>query len=154
MATKKPSSASADLSRLCQLLERKIAIFKDFMSATESLKDMIMEHNAEAVELIIARRHNLITAIDTVDCEIRRIREEKSLQEVLRTPEGRKRVQSLVKNLENMINKTMRLNQSCETAAEDELNKLRDDLSGLGHSLKWFKGYRNPREPRFLDVKT
>ena len=154
MATQKPSSASADLSRLCQLLEQKIAIFKDFVSITESLKDMIVENNTEAVELIIARRHKLITAIDTIDCEIRRIREEKTLQEVLRTPEGRKRVQSLVKNLENMINKTMRLNQSCETAAEDELNKLRDDLSGLGHSLKWFKGYRNPREPRFLDVKT
>lgn len=154
MATQKSSMASADLSGLCGLLEQKIAILKDFMSATVSLKDMIIEHNAEAVELLIARRYSLITVIDTIDCEIRRIREESSLHETMRTPEGRKRVQSLLKTLENMINKTMRLNQSCETSAEDELNKLRDDLSGLGHNSTWFKGYRNSREPRFLDVKT
>jgi hypothetical protein len=154
MSAQIPSTTSADLSRLCQLLEQKIAIFKDFVSVTESLQDMIMEHNAEAVELIIARRHNLITAINTIDGEIRRIKGERALHEALHTPGERKRVQFLLKTLENMINKTMRLNQSCETAAEDELNKLRDDLSGLGHSSTWFKGYRNSREPRFLDVKT
>jgi hypothetical protein len=154
MATQKPSPASADLSRLCQLLERKIVIFKDFMSATESLKDMIVENNAEAVDMIIIRRRNLIAAIDTIDCEILKIRKEKSPEEVLHVPEGRKRVHSLVKTLENMINKTIQLNQSCEIAAEHELNKLRDDLSGISHNLRRFRGYRNPIEPRFLDVKT
>jgi hypothetical protein len=152
MTDQKSSAASADLSRLCDLLEQKIAIFKGFMSATASLKDMIEQHNVEAIEMLIARRHKYMTFIGRVDEAIRRIREAHPSYEV---PETRKRIQSLMTSLENLINKTVRLNQDCETATEDELDKLRNDLSGLGNSQTWFKGYRgNSGEPRFLDVKT
>ena len=152
MANHKSSTASSDLSGLGGLLERKIAIFKDFISATTSLKDMIELHNVEAVEMIIARRHDYISLIGRVDDEILKIRKTSPSYEA---PEPRKRIQSLMKILENMIAKTLRLNQDCEAAAEDELHKLRKGLSGLGNSEKWFKGYgRKSWEPRFLDVKT
>ncbi|MGA3207226.1 MAG: hypothetical protein ABSE05_05330 [Syntrophales bacterium] len=152
MTDQKSSAASADLSRLCELLEQKTAVFKDFMSATASLKDMIEQHNVEAIQMLIARRHDYITFIGRVDEAIRRIREAHPSYEV---PETRKRIQSLIKTLENMISKTLRLNQDCEAAAEDELDKLRNDLSGIGHSQMWFKGYSgNSGESRFLDVKT
>ena len=75
MTDQKSSAASADLSRLCELLEQKMAVFKDFMSATASLKDMIEQHNVEAIEMLIARRHDYITFIGRVDEAIRRIRE-------------------------------------------------------------------------------
>ena len=152
MTDQKSSAASADLSRLCELLEQKTAVFKDFMSATASLKDMIEQHNVEAIKMLIARRHDYITFIGRVDEAIHRIREGYPSYEV---PETRKRIQSFIKNLENVISKTLRLNQDCEAAAEDELDKLRKDISGIGHSQMWFKGYKgNSGEPRFLDVKT
>jgi hypothetical protein len=155
MTNEKSRSASADFSRLCGLLEKKIVIFKDFISATVSLKDMIKGHNVEAIEMMIARRHDHIVFINRIDDEIRMIREINASYEAMLNPETRKRVQSLMKMVENIISKTMRLNQDCEAAAEDELHKLRSDLSGLGHSEKWFKGYRGRSwEPRFLDVKT
>ena len=113
---------------------------------------MIELHNVEAVEMIIARRHDYISLIGRVDDEILKIRKTSPSYEA---PEPRKRIQSLMKILENMIAKTLRLNQDCEAAAEDELHKLRKGLSGLGNSEKWFKGYgRKSWEPRFLDVKT
>jgi hypothetical protein len=153
MATRKPEKVSSDLSRLCELLEYKIAVFKDFISATASLKDMITEHNAEAVEMIIARRHDCISLIGRVDDEILKIRKANPSYEA---PETRKRIQSLMKTLENMIAKTLRLNQDCEAAAESELDKLRNDLSELGHSQKGVKGYRGKSGelPRFMDVTT
>ena len=155
MTNEKSRSASADLSRLCGLLEKKIAVFKDFDSATVSLKDMVKEHNVEAMEMMIARRHDHIVFINRLDDEIRMIREKNPSYEAMLNSETRKQVQSLVKTVKNIISKTMRLNQDCEAAAEDELHKLRSDLSGLGHSEKWFKGYRGRSwEPRFLDVKT
>jgi hypothetical protein len=153
--TEKSRSASTDLSRLCGLLEKKIAIFKDFISATVSLKDMIKEHNVDAIETMIARRHDHIVFINRIDDEIRMIRETNSSYEATLDPETRKRVQSLMKMVENVISKTLRLNQDCEAAAEDELSKLREGLSGLGHREKWFKGYGGKSwEPRFLDVQT
>jgi hypothetical protein len=152
MTNKKSSAASADLSRLCELLEQKIAIFRDFMSATISLKDMIEQHNVEAIEMLIARRHEYIMLIGRVDEAIRRIREAKPSYEA---PETRKRIQSLMTTLENLINKTVRLNQDCEVTAEDELDILKNDLSGLDNRQTWFKSYRGKSgEPRFLDVKT
>jgi hypothetical protein len=152
MTNQKSSASSADLSKLCELLEQKIAIFRDFMSTTTSLKDMIEQHNVEAIEMLIARRHEYITLIGRVDKAIRRIREANPSYEA---PETRKRIQSLMTTLENLINKTVRLNQDCEVAAEDELDTLKNDLSGLGHRQKWFKGYGGKSgEPRFLDVKT
>ena len=155
MTNEKSRSASADLSRLCGLLEKKIAVFKDFDSATVSLKDMVKEHNVEAMEMMIARRHDHIVFINRLDDEIRMIREKNPSYEAMLNSETRKQVQSLVKTVKNIISKTMRLNQDCEAAAEDELHKLRSDLSGLGHSEKWLKGYRGRSwEPRFLDVKT
>jgi len=155
MTNEKSRSASADLSRLCGLLEKKIAVFKDFDSATVSLKDMVKEHNVEAMEMMIARRHDHIVFINRLDDEIRMIREKNPSYEAMLNSETRKQVQSLVKTVKNIISKTTRLNQDCEAAAEDELHKLRSDLSGLGHSEKWFKGYRGRSwEPRFLDVKT
>jgi len=151
--TNQSSTASADLSKLGGLLERKITIFRDFISATTSLKDMIELHNAEAVEMIIARRHDYISLIGRVDEEILKIRKANPSYEA---PETRKRIQSLMKTLENMIAKTLRLNQACEAAAESELDKLRNDLSELGHSQKGVKGYRGKSGelPRFMDVKT
>jgi hypothetical protein len=152
MTNQKSSAASVDLSRFCELLEQKIAIFKDFMSATTSLKDMIEQHNVEAIEMLIARRHEYITLIGRVDKAIRQIREANPSYEA---QESRKRIQSLMTTLEKVINKTVRLNQDCEVAAEGELDMLKNDLSGLDHRQKWFKGYRgNSGEPRFLDVKT
>ena len=153
--TEKSRSASTDLSRLCGLLEKKIAIFKDFISATVSLKDVIKEHNVDAIETMIARRHDHIVFINRIDEEIRMLRDANPSYEAMLNPETRKRLQSLMKMVENVIGKTLRLNHDCETAAEDELHKLRKGLSGLGNSEKWFKGYgRKSWEPRFLDVKT
>ena len=152
MAHKKPEHASPYHNRLCELLEHKIAVFKDFMSATESLKDMIELHNVDAVEMIIARRHDYMSVIDRIDDEIRKIRKSNF---PYTCPETRKRIDALTKTLESMIKKTLRLNQSCEKAAENELDLLRVDLSKVSNSRKWFKGYRgNDGEPRFLDVKT
>ena len=152
MANHTASTASSDLSKLGGLLEQKITIFRDFISATTSLKDMIELHNVEAVEMIISRRNNYISLISGIDDEILKIRKANPSYEAT---EERKRIQSLMKTLENMIAKTLRLNQDCEAAAEDELHKLRKGLSGLGNSEKWFKGYgRKSWEPRFLDVKT
>ena len=151
--TNQSSTASADLSKLDGLLERKITIFGDFISATTSLKDMIELHNVEAVEMIIARRHDYISLISRIDDEILKIRKANPSYEA---PETRKRIQSLMKTLENMISKTQRLNQDCETAAESELDKLRNELSELGHSQKVVKGYRGKSGelPRFMDVTT
>ncbi|HET6461639.1 MAG TPA: hypothetical protein VFG29_12745 [Syntrophales bacterium] len=155
MTNKKSLAASPDLLRVSGLLEQKIAIFKNFISATISLKDMIKEHNVEAVENIIARRRDQITFINRLDDEIRMIREANPFSGEMLDPETRKRVRSFTKMLENLINKTLRLNQDCEAAAEDELHKLRTGLSGLNHREKCFKGSRGKSwEPRFLDVKT
>jgi hypothetical protein len=103
-------------------------------------------------EMIIARRHDYISLIGRLDDEILKIRKENPSY----APETRKRIQSLMKTLENMIASTLRLNQDCEAAAESELEKLRNDLSELGHSQKGVKGYRGKPGafPRFMDVKT
>jgi hypothetical protein len=155
MTNDKSRASSADISRLCGLLEKKISTFKDFISATVSLKDMIKEHNVDAIETMIARRHDHIVFINRIDDEIRMVRGANPSYEAMLNPETRKRLQSLMKMVENVISKTLRLNQDCEAAAENELHKLRSDLSGLDHSEKWFKGYRGRSwEPRFLDVKT
>ena len=155
MTNERSQAATADTSRLCGLLERKITVFKDFISATISLKDMIREHNVEAVEMMIARRHDHLVFINKIDDEIRMIRETNPSYEAILNPEMRKRIQSRLKTVENCINKTMRLNADCEAAAEDELHKLRNGLSRLGQHDQSFKGYRGKSwEPRFLDVTT
>ncbi len=145
---------SADISRLCELLEQKIAVFKDIMSATESLKDMITLQNTDAVDLIISRRNRHMTAIEKIDSEILSIKKEKTFHQAMLTPEGQKRIQSLVKTLEHVIDKTLQLNQACATAAEGALNGLKDSLTGLGNRSTSFKGYKNLGIPRFLDIKT
>jgi hypothetical protein len=155
MTTRKLGKVPADILRLCGLLEQKNVVFKDFLSATASLKDIILQHNLDAIGMMISRRHDYISSIDRIDHEIRRIREANPSYDAMMTPEIRKHIQSLTKTIENMINDTMQLNYACETTAENELNTLKNDLTGFGHSLKWFKGYRGKAvEPRFLDVKT
>ncbi|MEN6317575.1 MAG: hypothetical protein ABFD82_02305 [Syntrophaceae bacterium] len=145
-------AASSDLIRLCGFLEQKIAIFKEFMSASAFLKDMIKQGNVEAIEISIAQRDDYRTLIGNVDDEIHRIKEANPSYEV---PEIQKHIQPRLKTLENLIGKTLRLHQDCEAAAQDALDTLRNDLSGLNHSQKGFKGYREKSgEPRFLDVKT
>jgi len=155
MTDQKSSAASSDFSRLCALLEKKISVFKDFTSLTILLKDMIREHNVEAVEIIIAQRHDHIVLINRIDEDIRMIRKMNPPYEAMLQPEMRKRIQSLQKMVENCINKVIRLNGDCEAAAEDELNKLGNGLSRLGQREQSFKGYVGKSwEPRFLDVMT
>jgi len=155
MAKEKSVAASSDMSRLCGLLEQKIAAFREFVSSTISLKDMIREHNMEAVEGMIARRGDHIALINKLDEQIRIIRNGSRFHDIPFNPDTEKHVNSLLKMLEGLIGKTLRLNQDCEVAAETELRKLGNDLSHLTRSDTSFKGYKGrPGEPRFMDVTT
>jgi hypothetical protein len=154
MVNRNSLSASTDISMLCDLFEQKIAVFRDFMSSTESLKDMITLQNMDAVNLIISRRNGHMSAIEKIDSEIHKIKKEKTFHKTKLSPKGQKRIQSLEKTLEHLIDKTIQLNQACVTAAECTLNGLKVNLTGLGNRSTSFKGYKNLGIPRFLDIKT
>ncbi len=138
---------------LAELLKEKIRIFRNFLSLTASLKEMIERENTPRIRDLLRQRREDIVRIDRLDGRIRTLRRKDSPGLF---PNMERRLGSLFLELEEAVKAAVRMDKECTEGALGRLEGLRADLAVLCAGRQGFRGYgeKPSQRPRFLDVKT
>jgi hypothetical protein len=138
---------------LCGLIREKILLFKNFLSLSKSLKEMLEEENMARIRILLRQRQDYINRIDRLDA---RIRNRKNLDMKAPGQHMEKRLLSLVKELEEITGKTMRVDKDCADLAFSRIEGIRAGLIRIRAGRQGFKGYTGKplQRPRFLDLST
>lgn len=155
MIINKPSAAHANIFRVCELLETKHSIFKELIAEAEVLNDAIRRHDIESIETALTKWRSYMEHINLLDKELFIIKNKNPLLEEMMSLQTRKRLYELKNAIENVINKTIKLNHNCALAAENELKTLLKDIADTDRGQKSLKNYKQKMNfSRFLDIKT
>jgi vacuolar-type H+-ATPase subunit I/STV1 len=138
---------------LRNLLEQKLDVFRDFLSATMILKELTdSEDDMKKIELLIDKRRSCINKIDKIDNRINRTR-----KEIITLPlETKKEITKIVTMIDDTAVKAVHTNKEFETMLRVHHNDIRNQMLKARHSRDGVKEYvrrtfeRN--QPRFLDV--
>ncbi|MFB3926758.1 MAG: hypothetical protein ACE14T_11960 [Syntrophales bacterium] len=134
---KQKSDATNNPETLRDLIEKKIALFYAFRSATALLKTAIENGDIQEMELMIGRRSDCIRQIDNLDREIPETK-----------PHG------LADRLTALVSDTKRLDSECAAAMKKKLESMGNELSVVDKEQKWIGNLQKKQEsPRFLDCK-
>ena len=138
---------------LSDLLKQKILIFRNFCALGESLGELIEKEDMTGINVLLRQRQAHMDRIDRVDARIRTLGNGGTNDP---SPNTKKKVSSLLKELEEMITKAIRMDESCAELAVCRIEDLRTGFIHLNAGKQGLKGYRGKTqsEPRFLDVKS
>jgi len=147
------SSRGEKRDGLCELLKEKILLFRNFLSLSESLKEMLEKENMTRIRALLRQRQDHISRIDRLDARISNWRNEDAKGP---SPTMEKRLLSLLKELEEIIKKAIRSDEVCAELAFSRIDDLRADVVRIGAGRQGFKGYQGKlqQKQRFLDVRT
>ncbi|MCD6197550.1 MAG: hypothetical protein J7K15_03120 [Deltaproteobacteria bacterium] len=138
---------------LHDLLDQKLDAFRNFLSATITLKELTdSEDNMEKIELLVDKRRNCISRIDKIDNRINRIR-----KEIMILPsETKKEITKIVTMIDDTAVKAVHINKEFETMLRVHYNDIKNQMLKIRHSRDGVKGYVlrtfEKNQPRFLDV--
>lgn len=146
-----PMTEKSDI--LAELLKEEIRLFRNFLSLTESLKEMLKRGDPFRIGDILRKRRGSIDRIDRLDGRIRELKRDDAPG---RFPALERRLGSLFLELEEVMKAAVRMDRECTEGARKRLESIRAELSALSAGRQGFRGGldRSARRPRFLDVKT
>ena len=143
-------SINAKPDSLPLILEQKLAAFKEFLSATISLKEQLLSENMKQIDSVIGQRQGLIRHIDTLDDRIKNMTAHPGIN---------KQIDALSTALEETIAKVIALNEECAAISTNRRNELEKELADINNGRLALQGYaggtRNNvinRTSRFLSI--
>lgn len=144
-----------DLSNLCSLLEQKLSTFKDFLSATELLKEAAVSEDMQHIETLTGKRQGCIRKIDQIDCRIKDI---KACVNSSRPSRTKKRAELLSTDIINIAENAACLNREFETILDSRRGEMRTRISETRRRQTGVRGYvggvERRNQPRFLDIRS
>lgn len=142
---------------ICILLEQKAKAWREFLSATISLKERCSSQDAVTDdEEHIAARQKIIHVIDTIDCRINKILAGDPGYFASLSHDERKKEKSLIQMITDTAAQASRINEEAEALLRRSHDDLRSRILTLIHARKNHHGYSRKEpgspQPRFLDV--
>ena len=145
-------SDHVQICKLLELLEKKLDVFKSFLSATAQLKDAANLQKMERIEPFVAKRENCIKVIKGIDTRINRIKNSMSAlpEEVM------EKIRPVTKAIDDAVAEATHLNKEFETMLIRHRDDTKKQLSEICQNRNGVKGYaamaRGGNQTRFLDV--
>jgi hypothetical protein len=131
------------------MLEKKIAVCKNFLSATLLLKAALETEEMTVVDHLIGRRQELIRVIDDMDRQIGHYRNESP-------PDKNRQMVILSENLKRVLKQIMSVNEDCNDITGNRCEGLRKDLMNIRRQGEGIHGYSRSKEitPKFMNIRT
>ncbi len=133
-----------------EILKEKLRALEEYFCITEILRDRIETEDLKAVEILLARREDLIGAVDQINAD--RIHADSKLPRPVDLPEYYRLFRERTREL---LEKTAVIESECRSRLAGLRDKIREDLKGRSGGLKVVHAYgaRFSSSPRFMDVK-
>lgn len=141
-------------SVICALLEKKLTLCKKIVDVSQTLQDALVSRNIVQIAEIVAQRQEYMDKVDETDETIMKFRVHglTDIQAGIR----RIRMKCLLSDIEDVLQKTIPLNQACERSAAQILDIQRGELQQMQWTRQAYHGYAGgkPSPARFFDVNT
>jgi len=148
---------STVVTNLCDLLEKKLAAFQDYLSITVSLKEICGINDMDQIVKLLKKRDHYINAIDEIDGRINTLRDNNSPIASMVSDEIREKNDVIIQAIKKTAEKAQSLNMDIEAPLVIQHDTLRKQLSTTNHDRDGVKGYLRKEygknQPRFLDTK-
>ena len=126
------------------ILKQKLAVFSEFLAATESLKECLLSQDMQQVDRLIRHRQKLVSVIDELD-----IRMKNTVTTPFRTltadmgqnHEGIMREGGVWGSLGKTIAAVIQLNEDCTIIATSLHDKIGKELQGISNQRLARRGY-------------
>jgi hypothetical protein len=131
------------------MLEYKVKVCKDFLSATLLLKEALEKEEMTRVNQLIKRRDGLIRIVEGMDHKIDRGRRSGSSDHKARTAR-------LLEDLRGVLRQIISANRQCDLIAADRCENMKKDLTIIQRKKEGLHGYNCGRQqlPKFFNVRT
>jgi hypothetical protein len=136
-------------NELSNLLEGKVTVCQDFLSATLLLKTALETEEMTNVGCLIGQRQELIRIMDDIDRQIEHYRP--------RIPPDQSRQLGMVsEKLKRLLKQIISVNQDCDALAMGRCNGLREEIMNtrrMGTGIQVY-GHANEKPQKFLNIRT
>lgn len=140
---------------LGRLLAEKITIFNDLNSATGALCESFSRQDFGEIERLIAARGELAARADGIDDRIRGLNVKLPSYIAGLKGAGKDRIQSLVRELQDVTKEAVDLDSNCTKAAAAAFESLGSDISRMRQEKHNFNSYSGQDgRTKILDIKS
>ena len=138
---------------ICDSLERKMEILKQFLSATTALREALPNQNPGEIDSHIQMRENCIIRINAIDDCIRQLLE-KDPSYLKRLSVFRKeKIEKITSSIEDLLDQIKAVNKECIGSASRHLQVIQDEMSQtVSHRHNLQSTYGKGSVPRFLSI--
>jgi predicted DNA-binding protein YlxM (UPF0122 family) len=145
------------VTNLCDLLEKKLEAFQDFLSLTLSLKEISETNDMDQIGKLLKKRDHYINAIDEIDGRIDTLESNTSSIASMVSDEIREKIDVIIQAIKKTAEKAQSLTTEIEAPLVIQHDTVRRQLLTTNHARDGVKGYilkeYGKNQPRFLDTK-
>lgn len=141
--------------KICSFLEKKRAIFSQYLSVTNKVKEVIENKDEKNIERLLAKRQDCIHKINKIDGSIEKIVRESAIQIQYISVKIKGLIDSHVKRIKNIMETVAPLDREILVMVKEECEEIKTDLLMRQNVRQAVRGYRNDIKdtPRFLDTR-
>jgi len=150
MQTAKKNLPADERHILIELFERKLAFCQRIADSTRALGRALAAENIEHVSEAIAERQRYMDEVDRLDGIALKLKSHKFTD--VRN-DIRMKVNSLLSDIDGVLQATVPINRACEESVVKFLAENRTELQEVQHARRAFQGYAKAKQPtaRFFD---
>ena len=144
-----------DIGReICSLLEKKLALFNQYLSITKRMRDALIDNSAEDPRPFISKRQACIANIGRVDASAEKILEKRSDRLHHISGKCRASIDGYLKHLRSIMGTADLMDRELMGMVKEQSEDIKSDLVELQKVRQAARGYgdRMKSPPRFLDT--
>jgi hypothetical protein len=142
------------VNKICFLLEKKLRLFKEYLSLAEQVKEVIGSDMDESrIPAVLHKRRDCINNIDMIDGSIKKIMQARNSENDHASERLRDAIDPYLKDIRKTMGLICRLDSELLVMAREETQHFQTKLLQMRKFRKGVSGYKRTEElvPRFLD---
>ena len=133
---------------ICSILEKKLSIFKKYLSVTERMKKILKNKEAGNLEGLVSERQDCINKIE---------RNNLSMEKIIKASSDKFRclIEGYLKSIRNIMESIAPIDRELMVMVREEGESIKSELLKMRNIRQASRGYKNEGTyaPRFLDMK-
>ena len=140
---------------LCTHLERKLSVFRRYLSITEKMKRAVGNPEGKALRNLLAERRSCIKRIENIDGTMGKIPGSDEIGMPFTSAKSKARVHQVLNHIAELMETIAPLDREVMHLVKSESDALRSGLLKIRHTRKAAAGYghRAAGPSRFLDTR-
>jgi len=152
---RQPGKNPEDPLRVCERLEKKLDLLKNFYSATASIKKCFDSGDVEHIDSLIYEREKCMDTIDRLDACLLESHSGNPTHFSSLPAKTKALIESMNGGIEKTLGEISALDKECNMVAASRFNILQQELLTVNRDRQGLQGYRDNKSqaPRFLNMK-